>query len=176
MADDTNDLLKRLIAAVEDNTAYTKNFARDIQSIKSMIVDIVRYMKEAESEVPEKMRRFIMYMHDVHDVMNMYTELGQPVPPHILREAERCDDRYRQLLEDGHTDGGWTEKIRQEMSKRTGNRWDHTRILPNYAGVTNDTGKVESGSVPPETGPEDTRGERGPSGSDRPEADRPKRI
>jgi len=109
--------------------AYLQRIARDIQAIRSMFTEVVNYMKEAETEVSEKMRRFIMYMHDVHDVMNMYTEQGQSVPPHILREAERCDDRFRHLLEDAHGDGGTFERVRQEMSKRAGNRWDHSRLI-----------------------------------------------
>jgi hypothetical protein len=43
---------------------------------------------------------------------------------------ERCDDRYRQLLEDLNADLGAFERIRAEMSKRTGNRWDHSKLLP----------------------------------------------
>jgi Zn-dependent M32 family carboxypeptidase len=115
----------------ESNTeAFLGRIARDMQAMRSMLTEVVNYMKDAESEVPEKMRRFIMYMHDVHDVMNMYTELGQVVPPYIHREAERCDDRYRHLLEEGHLDGGWIERVRREMSKQPGNRWDHGRLLP----------------------------------------------
>jgi hypothetical protein len=114
---------------VSDND-HLARMARDMQSIKSMLSQVINYIVEAESEVPEKMRRFIMYMHDVHDVMYMYESRGLPIPPHVLREAERCDDRYRQLLEDQHTDTGTFEKVRQEMSQRSGNRWDHTRAFP----------------------------------------------
>ena len=131
----SEDYTARLIAALEENTAYLKNQARDIQQIRGMLTEVVRYMKDAESEVPEKMRRFIMYMHDVHDVMNMYTEQGHPVPDYILREAERCDDRYRHLLKEGNTDMGWIEKVRREMSKETGNRWDHTKLLASEKGL-----------------------------------------
>ena len=109
--------------------AYLQRIARDIQATKSMLAEVITYMKEAESEVPEKMRRFIMYMHDVHDIINMYEERGHVVPPYILREMERCDDRYRHILEDLNTDTGAFEKVRQEMSKREGNRWDHSRLL-----------------------------------------------
>ena len=126
----------RLANALEENNAYLKNISGFLQSIKSMVAEVVTYMKDAESEVPEKMRRFIMYMHDVHDVMNMYTELGHTVPDYIQREAERCDDRYRHLLKEGHTDGGWIEKVRRDMSKETGNRWDHSRLLPSEKGMS----------------------------------------
>jgi hypothetical protein len=114
----------------DDVEAYLKNIARDMQSIKSMVAEVVTYMKDAESEIPEKMRRFIMYMHDVHDIKHLYEEHGQVPPAHVMREMERCDDRYRQLLEDLNTDLGAFEKIRAEMSKRAGNRWDHSRLLP----------------------------------------------
>lgn len=97
--------------------------------IRGMMTTVVTYMRDAESEVSEKMRRFIMYMHDVHDVSYMYEERGLPVPSHIAREMERCDDRYRQLLNEAHTDGGTFEKVRREMAKDPENRWDHTRTL-----------------------------------------------
>ena len=115
---------------------YLERISKDMTLIRTMLVEVVNYMRDAESEIPEKMRRFIMYMHDVHDIMNMYTEIGQPVPDYILREAERCDDRYRHLLKEGHTDGGWIEKVRRDMSKETGNRWDHSRLLPSEKGMS----------------------------------------
>jgi hypothetical protein len=90
-------------------------------------------MIDAEVEIPESMRRFMNYMHDVHDVRYMYEELGHPVPMHLLRETERLDDRYRQLLQKLHDLGpkgdGRFEKIRREMAKDPENRWDHTRLL-----------------------------------------------
>ena len=70
-----------------------------------------------------------MYMHDIHDVKNFYVEHGLAVPDYVLREAERCDDRLRQLLKEAHTDGGTFEKVRREMAKDSENRWDHTRQL-----------------------------------------------
>src|SRR5712675_2196906 len=97
----------------EESEAYLKNMARDIQSLRSMLTEVVNYMKEAESEVSEKMRRFIMYMHDVHDICHLYEERGLPVPRHVMAELERCDDRYRQLLEEAHLDGGVFEKVRR---------------------------------------------------------------
>ena len=114
----------------DDNDLSLARVARDMRAILLELREVTRYMKEAESEVPEKMRRFIMYMHDVHDVSYMYEERGLAVPPHILREMERCDDRYRHLLEDGNVDLGWLERVRAEMTQRTGNRWDHSRLLP----------------------------------------------
>ena len=116
----------------DDTEAYLKNIARDMQSIKSMMAEVITYMKDAESEIPEKMRRFIMYMHDVHDIKHLDEEHGQVPPTHVLREMERCDDRYRQLLEAGNTDLGWIERVRAEMSKDLNNRWDHSKLLPKH--------------------------------------------
>ena len=123
------DQTAALITAIGELTAYTKNAARDLQSLKSMLSEVINYIKDAESEIPEKMRRFIMYMHDVHDVSYMYEERGLPPPEHILREMERCDDRYRHLLEELYADLGAFEKVRQEMSRREGNRWDWSKQL-----------------------------------------------
>lgn len=103
--------------------------ARELKTIRENTGKALFAMHEAEAEIPEKMRRFIMYMHDVHDIVNLYHENGQPPPPHVLREMERCDDRYRQLLETLHTDGGAFEKVRSKMAEDPNNRWDHTRQL-----------------------------------------------
>src|SRR6185437_1835317 len=86
-------------------------------------------MHEAEGEVSEKLRRFMMFMHDLHDISYMYEERGLKVPAHIHREMERCDDRLRQLLQEAHTDGGTFEKVRREMTDDPENRWDHTRQI-----------------------------------------------
>lgn len=103
--------------------------ARELTTIRTQMQKVLFSIADAESEIPEKMRRFIMYMHDVHDVMYMYESRGIPIPPHVAREAERCDDRYRQLLAELHLDGGTFEKVRREMAKDKTNRWDHTRQL-----------------------------------------------
>jgi hypothetical protein len=116
--------------------------ARELVTIRGLCSEAVNDMRNAEAEIPEKMRRFMNYMHDVHDVKYMYEELGHPVPQHLLRELERLDDRYRQILKDLHLDGGTFEKVRREMASDPENRWDHTRLLfspkqkesPNEAG------------------------------------------
>ena len=102
---------------------------RELADIRQMMQTVIHSIREAESEIPEKIRRFIMYMHCIHDVSYMYEERGHVVPAHILREIERCDDRYRQLLDELHLDGGTFEKVRREMAKDPLNRWDHTRQL-----------------------------------------------
>lgn len=115
-----------------------ERIARELKMIRELVGTVVHHIIEAESEIPEKMRRFIMYMHDVHDVSYMYEERGVPVPAHLHRELERCDDRYRQLLGELHLDGGTFEKVRREMAKDPTNRWDHTRQL---------TGPKENGAA-----------------------------
>ncbi len=103
--------------------------SRELATIRSLVSDVVNYVRDAESEIPEKMRRYMNYMHDVHDIKYMYEELGHPVPQHILRELERLDDRYRQLLKELHLDGGTFEQVRRKMAEDPENRYDHTRLL-----------------------------------------------
>jgi hypothetical protein len=109
--------------------AILKNILQELKTVRIQNTEMVQFMREAEKEIPEFMRRFMNYYHDAHDVRFMYENLGHPVPPHVNREIERCDDRYRQLLEALHTGGGAFEKVRQEMAKDPMNRWDHTRFL-----------------------------------------------
>lgn len=111
------------------DSVYLERISKEMKQIREMMAKVINYMVDAESEIPEKMRRFIMYMHDVHDVMNMYQEHGQEPPEHVKAEARRCDDRYRQLLKELHLDGGTFEKVRREMAEDPENRWDHTRQL-----------------------------------------------
>ena len=120
-----------LVRALEEQTAVLKNIARDIQSMKSSLFQVINYMTDAESEIPERVRRFIMYYHDVHDILHLYDEQGSDRPSYVLRELERCHDRYRHILEDMEM----FEKVRQDMTKRAGNRYDHSRLL----GVSDET-------------------------------------
>lgn len=108
---------------------YLERIANEMKTIRELISTAVGALREAEAEVPEKMRRFTMYMSDLHHIGYIYEERGIPVPPYIRSELERCDDRMRQLLEQSHTDGGTFEKVRREMSQDPDNRWDHTRLL-----------------------------------------------
>lgn len=126
----------------EKMEAELNRVARELTTIRQLLSSVVSAIRDAESEIPEKMRRFMNYMHDLHDVRYMYEEVGQPCPDHLLRDMERCDDRYRQLLKELHLDGGAFEKIRREMAKDPDNRWDHTRLLyPPKPGETNETGQ-----------------------------------
>ena len=102
---------------------------RELVTIRRQNTEMVGFMRDAEAEVPESLRRFANYMHDVHDIKYMYEEHGQRPPQHILSEIERLDDRYRQVLKGHNTDGGAIEKIRREMAADPDNRWDHTKQL-----------------------------------------------
>lgn len=108
---------------------YLQRIAQDMKTVRELLIQVLNKVVEAESEVPEKMRRFIMYMHDLHDVCYMYESRGHVAPTHVRLEMQRCDDRYRQLLEELHSDGGAFEQVRREMAKDPRNRWDHTRQL-----------------------------------------------
>ncbi len=103
--------------------------ARELKTIRELVSKASSYIAEAQSEVPEKIRRFVTYMHDIHDITYMYEERGHMPPAHLLRELERCDDRFRQLLSELHNEGGIFEKVRREMAADPENRWDHTRLL-----------------------------------------------
>ena len=117
-----------------------KEIRREMATLRELVGKVIFYVRDAESEIPEKMRRFITYMHDVHDVSIMYETRGAPIPQHILREMERCDDRYRQLLKDLHLEGNTFAKIRAEMATDDTNRFDHTRQLT-FKGESRETGK-----------------------------------
>ena len=132
----------------EQVLAELKNIRQVLTVTRELTSKFVNAMVAAEAEIPESMRRYMNYMHDVHDVRYMYESLGHSIPPHVNREIERLDDRYRQLLKRLHDlgpEGDWRfEKIRQEMAKDPDNRWDHTRLLyPPANGGKNEAGKSE---------------------------------
>lgn len=110
-------------------TVYLERIARELTTIRRLVNDAVQYTRGAEREIPEFMRRFMDYMHDVSDVRYMYESLGHQAPQYVRDEAARCDDRLRQLLEKLHTNGEAFEKIRREMAADPNNRWDHTKQL-----------------------------------------------
>jgi len=102
---------------------------QELVTLRKLVSEGLNALRNAESEVPESMRRFITYMHDLHDVCYMYESRGLPVPEHVHREMERCDDRYRQLLDKQFNEGGTFDRIRREMAADPLNKWDHTRLL-----------------------------------------------
>ena len=126
----------------EEALTYLKDTARDTRELLLLIREVVKYMKEAETEVPEKMRRFIMYFHDMHDLRDLYHQAGVEPPKHILREIEKCDDRLKHLLDDLYNEeqAGAFAKVRAEMTARGGNRYDHSRLIGHSTERTNEAG------------------------------------
>lgn len=114
----------------DDLLAWMKNVQKELVMIRQLNSEMTRFMRDAESEIPESMRRFANYMHDVHDIKYMYEEHGIDVPQWIMREIERLDDRYRQLLKEHKAEGGTFNKVLREMAGDKENRWDHTKQLP----------------------------------------------
>ena len=102
---------------------------RELVTLRKQNTELLSFYRDAETEVPESLRRFANYMHDLHDIIFVYESRGQPAPDYALREMERLDDRYRQILQKHNIDGGAIEKIRREMAADKDNRWDHTRQL-----------------------------------------------
>ena len=128
---------------LEQMIVQLDRIGREQKTTRELISKFVYVMIEnAEAEIPEFMRRFANYMHDIHDIKYMYEDVGSAVPLHILRECERLDDRYRQLVTRLHSDGGAFEKVRREMAADPANRWDHTRFLPKQE-KADETGKSE---------------------------------
>lgn len=108
---------------------YLERISKELKLIREMVTSAIQANREAESEIPARMRRFANYYHDIVHIKAEYVSLGLPSPAHINREMERCDDRFRQLLNELHLDGGTFEKVRREMAEDPENRWDHTRQL-----------------------------------------------
>ena len=136
------------------NDVELKNMRQELVKLRELVSTAVNSLRAAETEVPEMMRRFTMYMVDIHTIVHLYEERGHQAPAYVLREMERCDDRLRHLLEDHHSAGGTFEKVRQEMAKREGNRWDHSRAIcgpkqeccDETGNVQNDSGGDQSGT------------------------------
>lgn len=113
-----------------------KVLQQDIHVMKLMLGEVIIYMKNAESEIPESYRRFVNAFHDVHDIRYMYHEEGQEAPDYINREIERLADRFRQILEKMNHEDGAFGKVRREMASDPANRYDHTRLLAKPNGET----------------------------------------
>lgn len=128
-----------------DLIVYMERSSRELKQIRELLITVTAFMRNAETEVPERNRRFVTYMHDLHDIIYMYESRGLDVPSYVHREMERCDDRFRQLYTEANTDGGWGEKLRREMAADPLNRWDHTRELPKPKEKADDTRTSEQG-------------------------------
>ena len=108
---------------------FLERIAKELKHIREIMVEAANHDREAEAEIPNKIHRFVLYMHDIREISRMYQELGHSPPDYVVSELERCDDRLRHLLEDLHNDGGTFEQVRRDMASREGNRWDHTRAV-----------------------------------------------
>ena len=106
-----------------------ERIARELKDIRVLATSSVSAIREAESEIPEKMRRFANYFHDVVHIKGEYISLGLKAPEYIDREMERCADRFRHILEDLHAEDGTFAKVRRDMAERPGNIYDHTRQI-----------------------------------------------
>ncbi len=104
--------------------------ARELKTIRENTGKALFAMHKAEAEIPEFMRRFGNYFHDIVHIKGEYVTLGITPPKWLDEEMERCHDRMRQALAELHTDGGEFEKIRRKMAEDPLNRYDHTRQLP----------------------------------------------
>jgi len=102
---------------------------KELGILRKQNTELIQFYRDAEAEVPESLRRFANYFHDIHDIKYMYEEHGTIPPKHVTDEIERLDDRYRQILKSHNTDGGAIEKIRREMAGDQENRYDHTKQL-----------------------------------------------
>ena len=125
-----------------------KNIRRELKTIRELTSKYVNAMVDAESEIPEKMRRFTNYAHDLHSMKYLYEELGCPTPEHLNRVLERIDDRYRQILKELHLDGNTFERVRREMAADPENRYYHSRLLFKPKEAVNETGKSNGGGSP----------------------------
>ena len=133
-------MTERMEQLLEQMIVQLDRIAREQKVTRELVSKFVYAMvDEAESEIPEKYRRFTNAMHDIHDIKYMYEDVGSSVPQHILRACERFDDRFRQMERDMNAEGGVFNKIRREMAADPENRWDHTRLLTN--GGPDETGQ-----------------------------------
>ena len=115
----------------DERTAQTElaDIRRELATIRTLLGEGIRYLRDAETEIPERIRRFTHHMHSIHDIKYMYEDLGVAVPAHINHELERVDDRFRQLIAEENAEGGTFSKVRREMATDPQNRHDHTRQL-----------------------------------------------
>lgn len=98
----------------------------ELRKLNSKIGLVLDAVHKAEQEVPEYMRRFTMYYHDLYHIRLAYDEKGVPPPEHIMIELERAHDRMRHILDEENNQGGTFHRIRQQMDKMEGNKYTHS--------------------------------------------------
>lgn len=128
------------MATLDDLLVELKAIRREQVTLRQLMGEGIAYLRDAEKEIPERIRRFTHHMHSIHDIKYMYEELGVVPPAHLLVELERVDDRFRQLVAEENAEGGTFNKVRREMATDTENRYDHTRQLaaPTHRKETDD--------------------------------------
>jgi hypothetical protein len=114
----------------DDVLAALRSIRSELAVHKTLLGEMATFMRDAEAEVPESMRRFANYFHDWHDIKFIYEEHGVEVPDYVLREIERLHDRARQLIKTLKMEGGVFNKVLREMAADRENRYDHTKQLP----------------------------------------------
>ena len=124
--------------ADKDDSPVLERIARELTTIRTLLSQGMIGFRDAESEVPEKLRRFMNYCHDIHAMKFMYEEVGHQAPTWVMRELERVDDRYRQIMSEMKSEGGPINKVIREMAKDPTNRWDHTKLLPKPKEIENE--------------------------------------
>lgn len=118
-----------MTATLDDLLAELKAIKENTKVTRTLVGEALFAMREAEKEIPERIRRFTHHMHSMHDIKYMYEELGMHAPKHVLAEIERLDDRFRQLVAEENAEGGTFSKVRREMASDPMNRYDHTKQL-----------------------------------------------
>ena len=119
-----------MTATLDDLLVELKNIRKEQSTIRALVGEALFALRDAEREIPERIRRFSHHMHSIHDIKYMHEELGVPPPDYLLKELERVDDRFRQLIAEENAEGGTFSKVRREMASDPQNRYDHTRQLP----------------------------------------------
>ena len=76
----------------EDVLAVLRNIRSELAIIKQVNVEMCKYMREAEAEIPESYRRFLNAFHDLHDIKYMNEEIRE----HICGELEHL--LYKHLM------------------------------------------------------------------------------
>jgi hypothetical protein len=99
----------------------------ELRKISDKLTSVLDAVARAESEVPEYMRRFVMYYHDIIHIREAHVQLGLDVPDHINHEIERVSDRMKQLVDMEHNQGGTFHRVMEDMKKIGGMKYKHGR-------------------------------------------------
>ena len=106
---------------------YQHDMLKELKEINRKLDMLFGVIGEAEKEIPEYARRFVMYFHDLAHIRWVYEEKGMSIPRHIDHEIERCHDRYKKILERENNQGGAFQRIAEEMASEGGTQYLHGR-------------------------------------------------